>query len=64
MPVFNKIRTSFCEKVNKIDKSLDRLTKGYRDYIHIIKIKKEKENITTETEEIKNINKSNYTSLH
>jgi hypothetical protein len=43
----------FFEKINKIDKPLARLTRGYRNSIQINKIRNEKGDITTETEEIK-----------
>jgi hypothetical protein len=42
------------EKINKIDKSLARLTRGHRDSILINKIRNEKGDITTEPEEIQN----------
>ena len=40
------------KKINKIDKPLAKLTKGHRDSIQIYKIRNEKRDITTETEEI------------
>ena len=40
------------KKINKIDKPLAKLTKGHRDSIQIYKIRNEKGDITTETEEI------------
>ena len=48
----NKTRSWLFEKINKIDKPLARLTKGHRDSIQINKIRNEKGDITTETEEI------------
>ena len=51
-PTLNKARSWFFEKINKIDKSLARLTRGHRDSIQINKIRNEKGDITTETEEI------------
>ena len=39
-------------KINKIDKTLDRVIRGYRDSIQINKVRNEKGDITTETEEI------------
>ena len=45
----------FEKKINKIDKPLARLTRGHRDSILINKIRNEKGNITTETEEIQNM---------
>jgi hypothetical protein len=43
------------EKVNKIDKTLARVTRGHRDSILINKIRNEKEDIRTECEEIQKI---------
>jgi hypothetical protein len=48
----NQIRSWFFEKINKRDKPLARLTRGHRDNILINKIRNEKGDITTETEEI------------
>ena len=42
----------FFERLNKLDKPLAKLTKGPRCSIQINKIRSEKEDITTETEEI------------
>ena len=42
----------FFEKINKIDKPLSRITRGHRDSNQINKIRNEKVDITTETEEI------------
>ena len=47
-------------KINKIDKPLARLTRGHRDSIQINKIRNEKGDITTETEEIQKIIRSYY----
>jgi hypothetical protein len=60
----NQTRSSFFEKINKIDKSLARLTRGHRDTILINKIKNEKGEITTEPEEIQNIIRSYYKGLY
>jgi hypothetical protein len=49
----NKTRSWFFEKINKIDEPLGRLKRGHRVSIQINKIRNEKEDITTETEEIK-----------
>jgi hypothetical protein len=60
---FNKTKSLYFEKINKIDKPLARLTRGHthrdggggwwwRESIQILKIRNEKGNITTETEEI------------
>jgi hypothetical protein len=51
----NQSRSWFSEKINKIDKPLARLTRGHRDSILSNKIRNEKEDITTEHEEIQNI---------
>jgi hypothetical protein len=48
----NQTRSWFFEKINKIDKPLARLTRGHRDSILINKIRREKGEITTESEEI------------
>jgi hypothetical protein len=47
----NQTRSWFFEKFNKIDKPLARLTRGHRESILINKIRNEKEDITTESEE-------------
>jgi hypothetical protein len=52
----NKTRSYFFEKINKIHKPLARLTRGHRNCIQINKIRNEKGDITTETEEIKKKN--------
>jgi hypothetical protein len=51
-------------KIIKIDKPLARVIKGHRDSIQINKIRNEKGNITTETEEIQKIIRSYYKSLY
>jgi hypothetical protein len=48
----NQTRSWFFEKNNKIDKHLARLNRGHRDSILINRIRNEKGDITTETEEI------------
>jgi hypothetical protein len=48
----NQTRNWFFEKINKIDKPLARLTKGHRNNILFNKIRNEKEDITTDPEEI------------
>ena len=48
-------RSWFFEKIKKIDKPLARLTRGNRDNNQISKIRNERGEITTETEEIQNI---------
>jgi hypothetical protein len=60
----NQTQSWFFEKIKKIDKPLARLTRGHRDSIQINKIRNEKGNITTETEEIQKIIRSYYKSLY
>jgi hypothetical protein len=48
----NQTRSWFFEKINKIDKSLARLTRWHRDSILKNKIRNEKGDITTDPEEI------------
>jgi hypothetical protein len=60
----NQMRSWFFEKINKIDKSLARLTRGHRDSILINKIRKEKGDITTDPEEIQNTIRSFYKRLY
>jgi hypothetical protein len=43
----NKIRNSFFEKINKIDKPLARITRGHRDSIQINKIRNKKGELVT-----------------
>ena len=54
----NQTRSWFFEKINKIDKSLARLTRGDRESILINKIRNEKGDMSTEPEEIQNIIRS------
>ena len=54
----------FFEKINKIYKTLGRLTRGHRDSILINKIKSEKGDITTEPEKIQNIIRSYYKRIY
>jgi hypothetical protein len=51
-------------KINKIDKPLGKPTRGHRDSILINKIRNEKGDIITESEEIQNIISSYYKSLY
>jgi hypothetical protein len=48
----NQMRSWFFEKINKIDKPLARLTRGYSDSILINKTRNEKGDITTNPEEL------------
>jgi hypothetical protein len=60
----NQTRSIFFEKINKIDKPLPRLTRGHRDNILINKIRNEKGDIKTESEEIQKIIRSYYKRLY
>jgi hypothetical protein len=60
----NHTRSWSFEKINKIDKSLARLTRGHRDSILINKIRNEKRDITTEPKEVQNIIRSYYKKLY
>jgi hypothetical protein len=60
----NQMWSWFFEKINRIDKPLARLTRGHRDSILINKIRNEKEDMTTEPEEIQNIIRSYYKRLY
>jgi hypothetical protein len=57
-------RIWFFEKINKIYEPLAKLNRGHRDSIQINKIRNEKGDITTATEEIQNIIRSYYKSLY
>jgi hypothetical protein len=50
--IINQRRSWFFEKINEIDKTLAKLTRGHRDIILLNKIRNEKGNITTDPEEI------------
>jgi hypothetical protein len=52
------------KKINKIDKPLARRTGGHKDSILINKVRNEKEDITTESEEMQNIIRSYYKRLY
>ena len=51
----NKIKSWFFEKINKIDKLLDRLIKNKRETNQINKIRNEKGEVTTDNAEIQSI---------
>ena len=51
----NKTKSWFFEKINKIDKPLDKLIKKKRERTKINKIRNEKEEVTTDTAEIQSI---------
>jgi hypothetical protein len=60
----NQTRSLFFEKINKIDKTLARLTRGHRDSILIHKIRKEKGDITTDPQDIQNTIRSFYKRIY
>ena len=60
----NETRSWFLEKINKIDKPLSKLIKRQRENMQINKIRNEKGDITTDTEEIQRIIRSYYKSLY
>jgi hypothetical protein len=60
----NKTMSWFFEKLNTIDKPLARLTRRHTDSILINKIRNEKGDITSETEEYKKIIRFYYKSLY
>jgi hypothetical protein len=62
--IINQRRSWFFEKINKIDKPLARLTRGHRESIQMNKIRNEKGDITTDSEEIQNTILSIYKSLY
>ena len=64
MEHYTKIRRSFFENINKINKPLAKLTNGNRDRIQMNKIRNEKGNITAKTEEFQKIIRSYYKSLY
>ena len=60
----NKIKSCFFEKINKIDKPLDRLIKKKREKTQINRIRNEKGKITTDTAEIQRIMRDYYKQLY
>ena len=58
------MRSWFFKKINKIDKPLARLTRAHRDCILINKIRNEKDDIITKSEEIQNTIRSYYKRLY
>ena len=60
----NKTKSWFFEKINKIDKPLARLTKKTREKTQINRIRNEKGEVTTDTEEIKRIMREYYKQLY
>ena len=61
---FNKTKSWFFDKINKIDKPLARLIKKKRERIQINKIRNEKGEITTHTAEIQRIIRDCYRQLY
>ena len=60
----NKSKSWFFETINKIDKSLARLTKKKREKTQINRIRNEKGEVTTDTAEIQRIMRDYYKQLH
>ena len=60
----NRTKSWFFEKINKIDKPLDKLIKKKRERTHINKIRNEKGEITTDTAEIRKIIRDYYKQLY
>ena len=60
----NETKSWFLEKTNKIDKHLAKLIKRQRENTQINKIRNEKGDITTDTEEIQSIFRSYYKILY
>ena len=60
----NEAKSWFLEKINKIDKPLSKLIKRQRENLQINRIRNEKGDIITDTEEIQRIIRSYYKSLY
>ena len=60
----NKTKSWFFEKINKIDKPLDRLMKEKREKTQINRIRNEKGELTTDTAEIQRIMRDYYKQLY
>ena len=60
----NKSKSWFIEKINKIDKPLDRLIKNKREKNQINKIRNEKGEVTTDNAEIQRIITDCYEQLY
>ena len=60
----NKTKSSFFEKINKIDKPLPRLIKHKREKTQINRIRNEKGEVTTDTAEIQSIMRDYYKQLY
>ena len=64
MVKINKTKRWFFEKINKIDKPLDRLIKKRREKNQINKIRNEKGQVTTDNEEIQRNIRDYYEQLY
>ena len=60
----SETKSWFFEKINKIDKPLDRLTKKKRKVAQIKKIRNERGEITMDTPEIQNIIREHYKKVY
>ena len=60
----NKTQSWFFEKINKIDKSLTRLSKNKREKTQINRIRNEKGEVTTDTAEMQRILRDYYKQLY
>ena len=60
----NKMKSLFFEKINKIDKPLDRLIKKKREKIQLNRIRNEKGEVTTDTAEMQRIMRDYYKQLY
>ena len=60
----NETKSWFFEKINKLDKPLDKPTKRQTENIQIIKIRNEKGDITANTEEIQRIIRFYFKNLY
>ena len=64
MEKINETKSSFYEKINKIDKPLARLIRKNREKTQINKIRNEKGEVTTDTTEIQRTIGDYYEQLH
>ena len=62
--MINKTKSWFFEKINKTDKPLARLIKKKREKTQIIRLRNEKGEVTTDTEEIQRIMRDYYKQLY
>jgi hypothetical protein len=60
----NETKSWFFEKINKIDKPLDNMTKWRREKTQINKIRDKKEDIITNTNEIQRLIREYFENLH